>query len=220
MMEKKHDLLDVMHLIYVMDPMCSWCYGFSPVIKRLAQEQAGAMQFKLVLGGLRPGTEQPLDDKMKESIRHHWQDVEKISGQPIDYTFFERKDFVYDTEPACRAVITMRYLKPEAELDMAEAVQQAFYARNQDVTQPGVLAAIASQFGVEETAFLDKFASQEMREKTAQDFTIARHLQATAFPSLYLLNGTSIHLLSRGYRTFDGIAAHVQQALLKLNGPQ
>lgn len=216
-MEKKHDLLDILHLIYVMDPMCSWCYGFAPVIKRLVTEQEGTMQFKLVLGGLRPGTEKPMDEPMKEQLKHHWQDVEKISGQPIDYSFFDRTGFIYDTEPACRALVTMRYLKPEVEFEVAEAVQSAFYARNQDVTNPAVLAAIAFQFGVGEETFLEKFSTQEMREKTQQDFVIARHLQANAFPSLYLLNGTNLHLLSRGYRTYDGMAAHLRQALEKLN---
>ncbi len=210
-------MLDVLHLIYVMDPMCSWCYGFAPVIERLVKEQEQTMQFKLVLGGLRPGTELPLDEQMKESIRHHWEDVEKVTGQPMDYTFFDREAFVYDTEPGCRAVVTMRYLMPEAELQMADAVQRAFYANNQDVTDPNVLAGVALQFGVDEATFLEKFASDEMKEKTQQDFTIARHLQATAFPSLYILNGTSIHLLSRGYRTYDGMSAHLQQALMKLN---
>ena len=217
MMEKKHDLLDILHLIYVMDPMCSWCYGFAPVIKQIVKEQEGNMQFKLVMGGLRPGTEQPLDEQMKESIKHHWQDVEKVSGQHIDYSFFEREKFVYDTEPACRAVVTVRYLKPESEFEMAEEVQSAFYSQNQDVTSPEVLAAIAATFDIDTEAFLNKFETEEMKEKTQQDFTIARHLQANAFPSLYLLNGTNLHLLSRGYRTYDGMAAHLRNALEKLN---
>ncbi|MCX2739274.1 DsbA family protein [Pontibacter anaerobius] len=220
MEQKKHDLLDIIHLIYVMDPMCSWCYGFAPVIKQLVEEQEGNLQFKLVMGGLRPGTEKPLEEQMKESIKTHWQDVEKITEQPFDYTFFERDDFVYDTEPGCRAVVSMRYLKPEYEFDMARAVQSAFYAKNTDVTKPAVLASIASSFGVEEDAFLEKYASEEMKEKTQQDFTIARHLQATAFPSLYLLNGTSIHLISRGYRPYDGMKAHLERVLKQLNTDQ
>lgn len=175
------------------------------------------MQFKLVMGGLRPGTEQPLDEQMKASIKHHWQDVEKMTGQPMDYSFFEREDFVYDTEPGCRAVVTVRYIKPEAEFEMAEEVQAAFYAQNQDITKPEVLAAIAGKFDVEAEAFVKKFNSEEMKEKTQQDFIIARHLQANAFPSLYLLNGTSIHLLSRGYRTYDGMATHLRKALEKIN---
>ncbi|MFD2999090.1 DsbA family protein [Pontibacter toksunensis] len=217
MMEKKHDLLDILHLIYVVDPMCSWCYGFAPVIKKIVTEQEDTMQFKLVMGGLRPGTEQPLDEQMKASIEQHWQDVEKVSGQPIDYTFFEREKFIYDTEPGCRAVVTVRYLKPEAEFEMLEEVQSAFYAKNQDVTNENVLAAIAGKFDIEAEAFLERFNSEEMKEKTQQDFIIARHLQANAFPSLYLLNGTSVHLLSRGYRTYDGMVAHLRKALEKIN---
>jgi putative protein-disulfide isomerase len=213
MEQQKQDLLDVLHLIYVMDPMCSWCYGFAPVIRKTIEEQKDVMQFKLVMGGLRPGTEKPLEEQMKASIKQHWQDVEQATGQPIDYNFFDRTDFVYDTEPACRAVVTMRYLKPEHEMDMAEAIQTAFYAKNNDVTKPEVLASIASQFGILEENFLEKFSSEEMIEKTKQDFVIARHLQATAFPSLYILNGTDIHLVSRGYRPYDGLAAHLQRVL-------
>ncbi|MFD2516021.1 DsbA family protein [Pontibacter locisalis] len=215
-MTQKHDLLDIIHLIYVMDPMCSWCYGFAPVVKRLVEEHQGNMQFKMVMGGLRPGTEKPLEPQMKETIKQHWQDVEKITEQPFDYNFFEREDFVYDTEPACQSVVTMRYLAPEKELEMAEAVQHAFYAKNNDVTRPEVLASIAYQFGVEEEAFLEKFNSDEIKEKTKQDFTIARHLQATAFPSLYLLNGTSIHLISRGYRPYDGMKAHLERVIQQI----
>ncbi|RIJ41612.1 DsbA family protein [Pontibacter oryzae] len=220
MEQKKHDLLDIIHLIYVMDPMCSWCYAFAPVVKQLVAEQKDKMQFKLVMGGLRPGTERPLEDQMKASIRHHWQDVEKITGQPFDYTFFDRDGFIYDTEPGCRAVVSMRYLKPEAELEMAEAVQQAFYANNTDVTKPEVLASIATQFGVTEDAFLEKYNSDDMKEKTQQDFTIAKHLQATAFPSLYILNGTNIHLISRGYRPYDGMKAHLDRVLQQLSPDQ
>ncbi|WP_299760649.1 DsbA family protein [uncultured Pontibacter sp.] len=220
MEQKKHDLLDIIHLIYVMDPMCSWCYAFAPVVKQLVAEQKDKMQFKLVMGGLRPGTERPLEAQMKDSIRHHWQDVEKITGQPFDYAFFERNGFVYDTEPGCRAVVSMRYLKPEAELKMAEAVQQAFYAKNNDVTKPEVLASIATQFGIAEDAFMEQYNSEEMKEKTQQDFTIAKHLQAAAFPSLYILNGTNIHLISRGYRPYDGMKAHLDRVLQQLSPDQ
>lgn len=208
-MTQKHDLLDIPHLIYVMDPMCSWCYGFSPVIHRIMEEQEGKLQYKLVMGGLRPGTEKPLEPQMKEAIKHHWEDVAKITDLPFDYSFFERDNFVYDTEPACRAVVTMRYLEADAEMQMAKAVQEAFYAKNQDVTNPDVLAAIASGLGVAEEAFLEKFNTAEVQEKTQQDFIIARHIQATAFPSLYLLNGTNIHLLSRGYRPYDLSLIHI-----------
>lgn len=215
---EQYDLLDIPHLIYVMDPMCSWCYGFAPVLKRLVQEQEGKVKFKLVLGGLRPGTKDSMDEASKESTKHHWQQVNEATGQPFDYSFFERESFVYDTEPGCRAVITMRYLKPEAELEMAKALQEAFYANNQDITKPEVLARVANKLGVTEEDFLEKFSSEQMLEKTQQDFVIARHLQANAFPSLYLLNGNNVFLLSRGYRMYDALKSRLEEAIKSSSG--
>lgn len=210
---EKYDLLDVPHLIYVMDPMCSWCYGFAPVLHQLKKKQEGKLNFKLVLGGLRPGTTEPMGDEMKAALQQHWQEVQKATGQNFDFSFFERASFVYDTEPACRAVLTIRYLQADKELEMAEEVQRAFYARNNDVTKPDVLAEIALGLGIAEDVFLEKFNSEEMIEKTKQDFLIARHLQANALPSVYLLNGHHINLLSRGYRLYDALKARLEEAL-------
>lgn len=210
---EKYDLLDVPHLIYVMDPMCSWCYGFAPVLHRLKAEQEGKMNFKLVVGGLRPGTAEPMEEQMKKTVKLHWQEVEKATEQSFDYEFFDRDSFVYDTEPACRAVVTMRYLQPEKELEMAEEIQRAFYARNNDVTKAEVLAEIALGRGIAEDVFLEKFNSEAMKEKTQQDFLIARRLQAIAFPSLYLLIGHNMHLISRGYRLYDALKARLEETL-------
>ncbi|HCN45385.1 MAG TPA: disulfide bond formation protein DsbA, partial [Pseudomonas sp.] len=44
-------------LLYVMDPMCSWCWGFAPVAAALiAQAQQAGVETRLVVGGLRTGS--------------------------------------------------------------------------------------------------------------------------------------------------------------------
>ena len=41
-------------LLYVMDPMCSWCWGFAPVVEALAEQAAAAgVPLQIVVGGLR-----------------------------------------------------------------------------------------------------------------------------------------------------------------------
>ena len=42
-------------LWYFADPMCSWCWGFSPAIDVLRDEYRDRIKIALVLGGLRPG---------------------------------------------------------------------------------------------------------------------------------------------------------------------
>ncbi|MFT2007554.1 DsbA family protein [Pontibacter sp. 13R65] len=212
-MDEKNELLAVPHLIYVMDPMCTWCYGFSPVIHKLKEEQELPLHLKLVVGGLRPGATTTLQADAVEDVEQHWKEVEKTTGQPFNYSFFKRENFIYDTEPACRAVVAMRYLNAGKEMDMAEEIQEAFYHRNQDVTNPNVLAAIALKFGATEKDFLENFFSETTVEKTQQDFLIARQLRAIAFPSLYLLSGKKISLISRGYKTYEAIKSRLSEAL-------
>jgi len=70
--------------IYVADPMCSWCWGFAPVSKRLHAEYAATVGLRLVLGGLRPGAAAvTLDATLQTHLREHWTAVQERTGQPF-----------------------------------------------------------------------------------------------------------------------------------------
>ena len=47
-----------MRLIYIADPMCSWCYGFGPELSKLLARHPDAT-VDVVMGGLRPFNTQP-----------------------------------------------------------------------------------------------------------------------------------------------------------------
>lgn len=74
-----------MNLIYVADPMCSWCYGFGqPLSELLADPQGSApLQLALVMGGLRPFTTEAITPERATELAGHWHHVEKASGQPF-----------------------------------------------------------------------------------------------------------------------------------------
>ena len=85
--------------------MCSWCYGFAPVIAALAERFEDRLPLQIVMGGLRAGNAEPMRAEDKDYIRGAWTQVDAATGQPFDMSFFDRESFVYDTEPACRAVV-------------------------------------------------------------------------------------------------------------------
>ncbi|MEW6590508.1 MAG: DsbA family protein, partial [Pseudomonadota bacterium] len=93
-------------LWYFADPMCSWCWGFSPSIEALRGEYQERLRIALVLGGLRHETT-PMTTAQREEILHHWHAVHTRTGQPFRFDGALPEGFVYDTEPACRAVATM-----------------------------------------------------------------------------------------------------------------
>ena len=51
------------HLIYFADPMCSWCYGFWPVIAAVQAAFGETLPIRLVMGGLRPGTTEVMTEE-------------------------------------------------------------------------------------------------------------------------------------------------------------
>ncbi|HEX2939451.1 MAG TPA: DsbA family protein [Rhodopila sp.] len=172
------------HLVYFADPMCSWCWGFSPVIEAIRARFGDTLPIRLVLGGLRPGTETEMDAGDRAEVRSHWEHVHEASGQPFDFRFFERSHFVYDTEPASRAVVVMRRLGMDVGLAALKRVQAAFYAENLDVTDAATLAILAAELGMDTEAFRADFGSETSIRETWRDFQIAQSAGVRGFPTL------------------------------------
>ncbi len=195
-----------LHFIYFADPMCSWCYGFAPVIRTLADRFDGRLPVRMVMGGLRAGNTKAMTEKDREYIRGAWTRVGEASGQPFDFSFFEREHFVYDTEPACRAVVTMRRLAPENALAFKARVSRAFYGENQDTTDAKVLAALAPEFGIEAERFELEMLSADARNETFRDFLTSQQAGVQGFP--LLAAGTEAGgyaLVTNGFRPLDGL---------------
>jgi putative protein-disulfide isomerase len=192
-------------LLYFADPMCSWCWGFSPVMDAIARACAGLVPIRLCAGGLRAGETRPMDDRSRAYVRHHWEQVAAQTGQPFDFGFFDRAHFVYDTEPACRAVVAMRNLAPDAALAYLAAVQRAFYAENRDATREDDLARVAAPFASPDE-FRTVFRAPEMHEATQADFRLTHGLGIQGFPTVLLQDGRQLTALTTGWQPFEVLA--------------
>ncbi|MBW3666459.1 MAG: DsbA family protein [Actinobacteria bacterium] len=198
----------VTKLVYVGDPMCSWCWGFAPEIEALAEDHP----VEVVVGGLRPGPmAQELDDRLAGSLRHHWVEVAERTGQPFDPSFLDRRDgWVYDTEPAAIAVTTFRLLHPDLSLDYFTVVQRAFYAAGRDVTEFPVLADLASDFEVDPTTFGASLDTEEAKQRAWDDFARARNWGISGFPTLVgELGDGRLALLARGWAEAESVRARI-----------
>jgi putative protein-disulfide isomerase len=195
------------HLLYVADPMCSWCYGFAPVIAGIADYFGERLPVQLMMGGLRAGNTKPMSAGDKQTIAGHWRKVEQTTGQPFDFErFLTREGWVYDTEPACRAVATMRLLNPRLALAFKSRIQSAFYAEGRDTTQDRVLADIAAEAGVDREMYFAELVSDEARMVTQRDFMAAQRAGIRGFPTLLAGDGTGHYLVvTNGYRPLDGL---------------
>jgi putative protein-disulfide isomerase len=195
-------------LIYVGDPMCSWCWGFAPEIDTLAED----LPVEVVVGGLRPGPmAQVLDDRMAESLSHHWVEIAERTGQPFDSAFLERRDgWIYDTEPAAIAVTQMREINPARTLDYFTEVQMAFYGRGEDVTDFEVLTTLTADYDIDQEMFADALPTEEAKQLAWTDFSRSRNWGIGGFPTLVgELEDGRLALLARGWTPAETIRKRI-----------
>jgi len=191
-------------LIYVMDPMCSWCWGFAPVIDAIIEAHP-QLPLHLVAGGLRANHGAPLDDHTRAVLAEHWQAVAQDSGQPVGDPQTLPATFVYDTEPACRALVVARELDATRAWGFVHALQQAFYVGVEDVTHAAVLMRIAESAGYPVDAFGAHFDQQEMREKTLADVSWVADLGMAGLPILLAERDGQLALLANGYQAAEQV---------------
>ena len=201
-----------MKLIYVGDPLCSWCYGFGPQLEALLQSRP-ELQLAIVLGGLRAYETDPMPAARKAEIGSYWSRVHDVTGASFtmlgNHAAMDRDDFVYDTEPPCRAVVTARTLDTTRALPLYHAIQSAFYREGRDVTSSTVLADIAADVGFERAAFAAALDSDAMRAATRQDFEKAAGWGIRGFPALVIEHDGTLALLASGFTPADELRARL-----------
>ena len=194
-------------LLYVMDPMCSWCWGFAPVFDVLvAQARAAGVDTHLLVGGLRAGTREALDAGTRSYILEHWHAVHARTGQSFRFADALPAGFVYDTEPACRALAAVRQLDPARLWPLLRAIQQAFYIEGRDVSRAAVLVELAEAVGVARAAFAAAFDSAALHDATQTDFQRVQNLGIAGFPTLLAERNGQLALLTNGYQPLDALA--------------
>jgi len=189
-------------LIFVIDPMCSWCWGFHPVIEELREKHANKFQFSLVVGGLRTKGQMPWNKESKNYLAQNWNAVANATQQPFDFALLNKDVFDYDTYPACKAIVTVRELWGEvATFEYLKKIQEAFYTRGEDATSLEVLL----KYVEDKEKFLEFYESERAEVLMKHDFAKARSMGANSFPSVVKIDKQGHIVCQKGYRSLEEV---------------
>ena len=200
-------------IIYIGDPMCSWCWGIANELEQLKKDFQEVCSFQLVVGGLRPGGGDKWNTSFKQFLKKHWEHVHHQSGQAFSYDLLEKEQFNYDTEPACRAVRVVRDLAPEKEFDFFKAIQYRFYVENEDPTKIDFYEPLCATQSINFNEFKEKFTSTTYQQLVREDFAQSIEWGIRGFPSVILQQGEQLYLISSGYTTFQKMKNRVEQVI-------
>jgi len=140
-------------------------------------------------------------------VREHWQHVIERTGQPFDFSFFERAGFVYDTEPPSRAIAVVRHHYPALAMPFLGRLQERFYALGQDITDPSTLAAAAGEFGIDAETFEAAFEAPATAAEIAAEWRQTAELGVTGYPTLLALQPGRPQVVTIGWRPESDVLA-------------
>jgi len=197
-------------LLYIHDPMCSWCYGFKPTLNALTNQLKDKIDIKYLLGGLAPDTNETMPDSMREQIKLNWNRIEKtIPGTNFNYNFWNHCTPKRSTYPSCRALIAAKKQHSNSETEMINAIQQAYYTQARNPSDYSVLYELAEETGLNKQQFKLDIHSTEVNNELQLQISRCRKIGADSLPSLYLLNNNAYHPVVLDYNNSDIIIEHI-----------
>lgn len=204
-------------LWYVTDPMCSWCWGFTPVIEAVQEAYGSRLVTEMMLGGLYPGGTEPLSDVERHDLLHDWRQVHERTDQPFDFDHAMPPGFSCNSEPPSRAVLAAASLNENKGFAMMKAVQSAFYAGALDVSNMEILAELAVGLGLNRKKFLQSYESDAVRSATQAQFIKTRQMGVRGLPALVLQHGEDLRHICNSWQPLAKIRAALDTELDQLN---
>ena len=132
-------------LVYVHDPMCSWCWGFEPTRHAIVAGLPADTRVWRLLGGLAPDSEQPMPEPMRAALQQTWRRIEEmIPGTRFNFDFWTNNTPRRSTYPANRAVIAARLQGEACDSKMTGAIQRAYYLEARNPSDDSTLASRAT----------------------------------------------------------------------------
>lgn len=201
-------------IVYVGDPLCGWCFGFTDVFEKVMKKYNNSLNFSIVMGGLKVEDSIHINETIKDLIYQNWVGVMNKTGQTFAVDLIASlPEGYYNSEPPCRAVVTVKHLKPESAISYYKSLHKAMYLQAKNNTSPDLLSELAVRAGISKNDFNTHFYSDEIKTKTQKEFEFSKKSGVLGFPAFILIDETGSFVLNQGYKPFKEIEKGIESWL-------
>ena len=206
-------------LLYLHDPMCSWCWAFRPAFTALVEQLPAPLTLRKVVGGLAPDNDQPMTAEMRAKLKGIWQTIQQaVPGTRFNFAFWENCTPRRSTYNACRAVLAAGRLSPGHEDRMVDAIQRAYYLDARNPSNVDTLIDLAAEIGLDRARFAAEIASDGVEARLREEVAFARREPFHGFPSLAVRAGQELHPVDVDYRDAAPMRRQIEAILSRMPG--
>jgi len=201
-----------LNLVCAFDPLCGWCFGFNPVLKKLRSKLGDQAKWRIMSGGLVTGERERPIGEMAGYLRSGLEAVYARTGQRAGdafYTLMEEGSWVSRSEPACRAIFVVQQKWPDKAIEFAQNLCNAFYVQGLAPTEAETLVDVATSCNIPAETLIALWAEESAKQQTSAEFAKAKSMGVTGYPALYLANETwgGLQEIMNGCGTYEDAEA-------------
>lgn len=205
-------------LIYIFDPMCGWCYGFSDVIQKIHVQYKNRLSFEILSGGMILDDQRAPIGRIATYIRSANKIVEEISGVKFGEQFInnilEPGTEILDSLTPSLAITAFKLFNPALVFDFAHALQKAFFYDGKSLNEVDTYVQLANKFQLDSTLFLNLMRSEEVMQNTKGEFGLVYKWGINGFPTLVMKKENKAYLLSRGYSNYESVKQLIDEMII------
>lgn len=201
-------------LIYIHDPMCSWCFGFEPTRRKLFDRLAERnIPVRRYVGGLAPDSDLPMPESMRAGLQQTWRRIEAmIPGTRFNHDFWARCEPRRSTYPANRAVIVARAQDEKFDLLMTRRIQQAYYEEARNPSDNDTLIELAGDIGLDAIRFAADLTAASTELLLGEEIRFTRSIGVDSFPSLVVDRDGSLTPVNLSYTDAEAMFGEIDAA--------
>lgn len=207
-------------LIYCYDAYCGWCYGFSPVMKKIAEDYRDKLDIEVFSGGMMTGEQALPIEKIASFIQKEYKTVETYAGVKYGDDFLwhvnnpDRSDWVLNSEKPAIALCILKEYYPERQLDFASDLQYALNFEGRDLDDDEAYRHLLDKYNLQPEAFYGKLSDPEYKEMAHYEFALMKQLQVSGYPTAFIQTGeTKFVMIARGYTPYDDVKQRIENVL-------
>lgn len=202
--------------IYVCDPLCGWCYGFSPVIKQIKKKYKDQATFSIYSGGLATGDNVMPIGEIYKDMEGAFEGLELTTGVEFGEPFFNMIDdgsYRYNSEPPAIALCIVKEMKPEIAYDFLSRLQTALFVEGKNLNDTVTYSELSEEFGLDRKDFIQKFQDTVYLNKARAEFDLVAENGISGFPFLFLKKDGEVHIIADGYVDFKKADRKIRKVL-------
>ena len=203
-------------LLAFTDPVCTWCWGSEPVLRKLETWYGDDVFIHYVMGGLVEDIRTFYDaanniggdpEKSNLQIGRHWLEASARHGMPVrteGFRLFTAE--TTSTYPQNIAFKAAELTNPGMAARYLRRIREASAAEARETGRAEVLIELASEVGLDVADFVGHFSDGSAEEAFREDLETTRRYGVRGFPTFLFRYGGK-ELMLRGYQDFRAMRA-------------